>query len=405
MADSTHLVQEILAVLGDGCVILDRDGICQGPISASAPQIFEKDPMKLHFTQILGLTETEAPPVRDWFKFLFSKKVRFDDVSQLGPNKFKHSDSERAIGIHFKPIRNAAGEVEQVAMIATDLSSKMSEKKRMDQQQQESEMIIARYRNFPAFARCLELYQECVEHYAQFTQFSNEEKVEELRREIHSLKGILGICSIADLVQCVRKVESDFLAARKNKTLNTMSIKAMAQALRQGHEDFMMMNGELLSLGKFASLSYRAIEADKIEHFRTWLKTRSASAEILDRFSNYFYKMSLAEILEPLRMYTALQGARLQKPVEAQIECPEVFLEPQFLDSVLPAISKAITAAIQDSIEDVEERQTANKPREGQIKIRATFDNDRLKLVVEDDGKWGKKVPFEVEKNQQRKAS
>ncbi len=401
MIERSPLVEQLLNAMGDGCVVLNQEGLCQGAFSASAAKIFEKDPTNLHFTKILSLPEPEAGQMKDWFKFLFSKKTRFEDICTLGPTKYLHSNAELTIRIQFKPFRNASGEVENVAMIANDVSSTIAEKKRGEAQRQEAEMLIARYRNFPAFARCLELYQECVQHLDQFQDHKDNDKVEELRREIHSLKGILGICSLSDLVSTVKHVEQKFLDDRKNQNLSATATKSLAASLRKGHAAFMEEHAEALSLGRFAKDTYRVVHSEKIDHFRSWLKTMSASPEVVSRFSNYFCRMSLEEILEPLKMFAALQGARLQKPVAVQVECPEVYFEPTILDSVLPAISKAITSAIQDSIEDVEERQMADKPREGQILLAAAFEGDRLTVSVQDDGKLAKKVPFHVQEKQQ----
>lgn len=384
---SDMLIESILSGLGEGVLILNRHGICTNYVSKLAQVLFEENPIDRTLIQILRAKDEEAASLTEWYDFLYTFDAPFEEIASLGPKRFNHSDPRRHISLAFRPILNVEEKLEAVVMIATEVTAEIEANERAKKLLAESEMILQRYQNAPAFTRCLELINECISHLFVNPQIKIEsETVESLRRELHTLKGVLGIFSLTELIDVIHEIESAL--AKPNDQIDLTLLHQTGAQLREAYYRFFKVYRETLGLEYDRNQSGRLVSRYKIQNFLNLLKENHVSSEVTSQFVESFCKVQLIEFLRPLKLLATKQAMRLGKKVNVDIICSEeLIVEPGSIESFVDHLVHVINNSVDHGIESREDRKRANKPEVGRVEIKANLVDSDLLVSVTDDGR------------------
>lgn len=386
---SKRLTQNILKGLWEGFLILDRQGCCTNYVSKQAEVLLEFNPAGMSLGQILKTPAHELADLNEWYDYLFTFSAPFDEIASLGPSVFKHSAQDKFIALQFKPIYDLSGTLDSIVMILNDTSEQMEAKRNAEKLSAVSEMILQRYQNAPAFARCLELLHKCILHFTLSRDAKNPSTlVKDLRRELHTLKGVLGIFSLTDLNRAIHQIESNLAAAERNQEIDGEFLSLQGILLNEAYQSFFASYRETLGLEKDTSQGARIIHYSKIEGFQKTLKDSGADRQVIELFHSVFCKVKLCDFLRPLRMLALNQAGRLGKSLRVEIDCPEdLSVDPTSIESFLDHLTHVINNAVDHGIENRDEREWAGKPLDGLIEIKANIVGRELFVSVRDDGR------------------
>jgi len=97
--------------------------------------------------------------------------------------------------------------------------------------------------------------------------------------------------------------------------------------------------------------------------------------------------LPFASIVPRLERIVRGVAGRLGRPVELQVRGTEVSLDRSTLEDMIDPLQHILRNSIDHGIEDAAARRAAGKPPEGRIEIELSRRDDRVSLVVADDGR------------------
>ena len=97
--------------------------------------------------------------------------------------------------------------------------------------------------------------------------------------------------------------------------------------------------------------------------------------------------LPFASIVPRLERIVRDIASRLGRPVELQVRGTEVSLDRSTLEDMFDPLQHILRNSIDHGIEDAAARRAAGKPPEGRIEIELSRRDDRVSLVVADDGR------------------
>lgn len=97
--------------------------------------------------------------------------------------------------------------------------------------------------------------------------------------------------------------------------------------------------------------------------------------------------LPFASIVPRLERIVRDVAGRLGRPVELQVRGTDVSLDRSTLEDMIDPLRHILRNSIDHGIEDAEARRAAGKPAEGRIEIELSRRDDRVSLVVADDGR------------------
>jgi HPt (histidine-containing phosphotransfer) domain-containing protein len=379
-------IEQILQSLWEAFLVLDPQGHCSDFYSRSMETLLAGSPKGRHFTEILAVPEKDVAGLREWYRFLFTFNAPFEEIAGLGPTELNTVDPSKRIALAFRPVFDSTQTLQSVILIAQDVTIEHEIQLRNERLRMDSEMILQRYRHAAAFERSLELIHECIAHLRDAPQPLAASSAENLRRELHTLMGILGIFAMSDLTTAIRTIE-DNLAQLANP-IPPRLLSEQADILQQALQKFFASYSETLGLEKRRHQGRRIIAFQRIERFQTHLLDIASSAETLSLFKELFCKVQLSEFLLPLKLLAEKQALRLNKNIAVQLECPEdLMVDPAFIESFIDQLTRVIDFTVLHGIEERRERLAAQKPEEATLHIGARQIEQHLEVTIKDDGR------------------
>lgn len=383
------LIRDMLNSLPEGFMIFDRQGNCTSLVSRKALDLMEKNPEGMSLPASLGIHDSaEAESLLDWYNFLFEEKMPFEDLADLGPKRLNHSDPGRHIHLHFKPIRNEESRLHSVVMIAIDMTAEIQAIAEAELMRSRSEMILHRHQNPQGFFRCLELVEEGVQRARNLRASASLSpiEIEELQRDLHTLKGTLGMFSINGLRHLAHELEDKIKEAEMQGEVPGDLAAKVAQELEAAYQNFHQEHQKILSLDK-RKADQRQISGQGIQQFLAWVSQRPDAAEIAAQFRQDILFIPLSGMIETLMDGAQQTAKRVEKNLICHLDCPsDLRVDPQLLEG-FEVLVHLVSNAVDHGIESPDEREASGKAATGNLIFEARRSNQYLVLKFQDDGR------------------
>lgn len=383
------LIRDMLNSLPEGFMIFDRQGNCTSLVSRKALDLMEKNPEGMSLPASLGIHDpAEAESLLDWYNFLFEEKMPFEDLADLGPKRLNHSDPSRHIHLHFKPIRDEESRLHSVVMIAIDMTAEIQAIAEAELMRSRSEMILHRHQNPQGFFRCLELVEEGVQRARNLRASASLSpiEIEELQRDLHTLKGTLGMFSINGLRHLAHELEDKIKEAEMQGEVPGDLAAKVAQELEAAYQNFHQEHQKILSLDK-RKADQRQISGQGIQQFLAWVNQRTDAAEIAAQFRQDILFTPLSGMIETLMDGAQQTAKRVGKNLVCHLDCPsDLRVDPQLLEG-FEVLVHLVSNAVDHGIESPEEREASGKATAGNLVFEARRSNQYLILKFQDDGR------------------
>lgn len=387
----THnLIRDMLNSLPEGFLILDRNGVCTSLVSLKAHELLATNPEGKPLAEILGVAAgADVDSLKDWYSFLFEEKIPFEELSVLGPDRFRHPDPNRHVHLQFKPIRDDEGKLHSVVLVAVDMTAEIEARRQAEQMRHRSEMILHRHQNPQGFFRCLQLVEETIGTVRKATGFDEVPRatLEEVERALHTLKGTLGMFSVADLQALAHSIEDRIRQERENGVVTGQLLEKLIEELQGAYFTFRDENLETLSLDDNRPET-RPLSVAGIENFLSWLGRRADGAELVARFREEILREPLRNLLEPLGDRASQIAGHMGKQVACEVDCPpDLKVDPKFFEGFFEVLVHLVSNAVDHGLELPEERVSRGKPLSGTLLFSARRREDLLTLRIQDDGR------------------
>ncbi|RZA08987.1 MAG: hypothetical protein EOP11_03160, partial [Proteobacteria bacterium] len=159
----------ILNSLGQGFLLLGKDGLAQGIYSKACETLLETEPKGKALAEILKVPAEKVANFQEWYELLFQELMDFEDLAPLGPKFYAHS-AAKVISLEFKPVRDPGGAIEFVLMIATDLTKEVQATEKAKTVQAYANFVTSILQNKARFLSFVKEFRERIQECLRLTQ-------------------------------------------------------------------------------------------------------------------------------------------------------------------------------------------------------------------------------------------
>jgi signal transduction histidine kinase/HAMP domain-containing protein len=385
-------MSSLLSALPFGVFYFDREGTISKQRSKATDTLFPSFSSFAKIESLIqkykGLPESE---VRDTVKIVVDEMLPFASATDLLPAKFTIGvgATARIVNLSYRDQRSTDDKVDRVIVIAEDVTEKTFALRQNEYQTERVKRIsvastdIEGFREFSSEA--MALYEGALNSLrAPGIALTSQEKVtEKIKRDLHSLKGLLGVYEFAQCASAVHQIESSLAAPNELDSQPDMLVNLLLsqkEFLRQSFEI-----SEILGLKKNDSL--RQYDISKIEGIRR-TALQQKNTEIIDLVAR-LDQFPLSKVLGKYPAYceklAEQLGDKMVKVNFAPISSELANEEAQHLDAIFIHL---LRNSLDHGIESVEERLEVQKPEAGSIALSCARGSDNsLTFTIEDDGR------------------
>lgn len=383
-------LKAIMNSLGQGFLTFNDKGVCGDIYTKACESILEVNPQNKMIWEVLKLEENQIPHIKMWLQACFQENLPFDSLKDLGPSTYNHSENWH-ISLDFYPIRNENNKIIQVVMVATDKTKQIEAEIAMELEKQNSLMMIKLVKNKDQFVNFLESVEEKLSWFDQIS--SLEFDVEEVFRVLHTLEGEAGIFSVKKLVDASKSCQQILEPLKQHitaedKTIKQEFINELPQ-LRESYHSFLNENDELLNtFGVFDSDTLVSYTVKTVESYFQFLNTTPDIEIAIDRYDYEFRKTKVSELFKHFNEITSLVAEKTGKklnPIEFNNNDIKVY--PECFKPLVNSLVHVFRNAVDHGIESPEERRLLNKPEFGSISIESFEADNKVRIIISDDGK------------------
>jgi HPt (histidine-containing phosphotransfer) domain-containing protein/HAMP domain-containing protein len=192
--------------------------------------------------------------------------------------------------------------------------------------------------------------------------------------DLHTLKGNAGMIGFVRLAQACHALETEIEETRA--ALPPARFEALAQMFAESRQRVEALAGP--------RQDHMQVPPEELR----WLHGALASAEPAVARRVASWPLARVErILDQLGGHSKRIGERLGKPVEVQVDCPDIRLERRRFEGVWSSLVHAVRNAVDHGIEPRAEREKAGKAANGRVRLAGRAEPGVLRLTIEDDGR------------------
>jgi two-component system, chemotaxis family, sensor kinase CheA len=208
LEDLTIAIDAILESLGQALLYFNREGICAPVYSKACLTLLETDPKEKHIADVLRLNATEKDNFMSLMALLFDDSATampFAELVALAPQWYRHSKCLK-IALSYKPMRNPAGAITGLLLVATDITQKLETREKLAQKEEQVLRTLRIAGNRGGYVRYLHAFE------AAFKTIKSSNNLYDIKRDLHTLKGmakVFYLSTVADLLHEVEGAISD----------------------------------------------------------------------------------------------------------------------------------------------------------------------------------------------------
>ena len=373
----------LLSALPFGVFYFDRNGEISKQRSKSTDEIFANFTSYSNISGFLReLKGTHETQVKETLGIVVEELLPFASAVELLPSRLSVSGKgeEKVVDLSYRAQRGSDNKVERVIVIAEDVSEKMRALKEGEQQ-------AARVKRIASASKDMAGYREFVPEAQSFfaTAFAALEKpggLDEAKRDLHSLKGLLGLYELRDPAQLIHDLETSLAAPDvESRAESFVSLLASARVLFETQTDEIAR-----ILGMTEGQTLRQYDSLKIVKIRETIhrKKDTELTSLVASLDEFPISKVMAKYGPFCERLAEKLGDKLIAVEFADGSAEITYAEGQRLDSSLVHL---LRNCVDHGIETCDARVEAGKPENGTIALKAErLAGGKLRLTVSDNG-------------------
>ena len=378
--------------LGQALLYFDKDGICSPVFSNACLMLLEGNPSGRHITEVLHLGDAERDDFTPLIGLMFdadSTALSFGDLVALAPQFYRHSQGLH-IALSYKAMQGPTGALIGVLLVATDITQKIQAQEKLKQKEEQVLRTLRIAGNRSSFVHTLRSFQ------AVFATLETRHSVADIRRDLHTIKGMANVFYLHDMARLIHEVEDGLRAlpetgweqayaelCAKYRTRLDLSIdyarwlgrEIWGMEFESGDDILSVPSGDMARFAEdLRGMVEKGVSADEIE--RAFFE-RVASQTVHDLLG--FFETQVSYFAE-----TAGRQIRISHE-----KGDEVRIFPDFYRGFFDSLTHVARNIMDHAYEPAPLRAILNKPPELQVKIKYSYvgeARDKFRLVISDDG-------------------
>lgn len=378
-------IKSLLDNLGQAVIPINAKGVIQEGCTQNVENIFGQNPNGLSYMDLLQIPQKGRSAVQSWIELVFQEVMPFEDLAPLGPHLFVKDGL--SLRLEYRLIRDQDSKPLTILCLATDVSREVALQNEAEEERQKARMILNALRDKAGF-------QEFISEAKTQLQALNQEiispdpQIENLFRNMHTLKGLFASYHIVNLSQKAHELESDLDQLRGENSTHLSErnefLKQQFKKLKQNFDDFITQNRDILGMqeeksGKIVEWDHVLKILEQFDHVSPHqLKGQFVQFFVLEKIAPKF--MRYQATLEQLSQKTGKKfNFSIHDPENISVYLP---LYQAFIASWIHVFRNVAD----HGIELPEDRETIGKPPAGQVELYFSTRNDKILLELKEDG-------------------
>ncbi len=379
----------LLDSLDQGFLIFDESGDCWEITSKACEDVLETNPAGQKIWDVLHLPDSQREGFTKWLMTLFGEMLPFDDLVELGPQRFAHSKGKH-IELDYYPIRNQDEKIEALVLVATDITNLVEARQQAEKEKAHAGLILKMFQQKRSFLNFYEESQGLMSQLQALTALPQEKwNANDLFRVLHTLKGGAASFSIREITSLAHELEGLLPQLKEDpEAFSRPQWDAITHELTDRYSEFQNFVHHLLGETQYTNVSNVEVPRPDLirilDILESWSKTKDWAAQLKQHY-----------LMEPLKTSFEAYAHMTQKLAEqlGKRMAPLQFKNPEYRwvyephKSFVTSLVHVFRNAIDHGLETPEERRACGKSEEGLISIEVQDQGDNIQIKISDDGR------------------
>lgn len=349
----------------EGFLAFNKDYIISEQYSKECERIFEEDIKGKNALNLIFNSIENKEFIKRIFDDIFNEKdyLRKEVYLTFLPNELKIND--KYYKVKFKYIEYA----DLIMVILNNITGEKNLKLKIDEERETLKKIVSVVKNYDTFVLIIKEFEN-------FIIQNINSNFQSLLGSIHNYKGIFSQFHLNKLVNDLHNIENKIINNAINKTdleqiYNTLKVEIEKLESELGHNLDVILK----------------IPKIKIIELEEKVKELSGQDELLTEIKKLRYK-DLKDLIIPYIDYTKDLAKKLNKLISDPviISKDDILVDPEVFFDFTKSLINIFRNIIDHGIESPEIRIDQGKSEKGNIKIDLFKENDKINIIIEDDG-------------------
>jgi len=385
-------VKAMLESLGQGLLVFGEDGTCLPVSSKACLTLLEGDPAGRNIADVLRLDAEARSAFLPVISLMFggdTMALTFDELAPLAPASYAHSAGLR-IALSYRPMYNAAGNLMGVLVVATDVTQTAEAQEKLKAKELQVLRTLRIAGNRGNFVHLLGSFE------AVFATFASAHSLSEVKRDLHTLKGMSNVFYLHDMARLLHELEDRI--AHLPETGWQQGLRAIDTEYRTRIElgiDYVHWLGREIWGGDFETADdVISLDTTSLASFGTQLRQAVVAGATAGQIEKLFFEKVASQSVYSIMAFFETQLSYFaevaSKPLRIQhVAGDDVRIFGGFYRGFFDSLTHVARNIVDHAFEPSQIRELLGKPPELQVKIRIWYADaarESFCLSISDDG-------------------
>ena len=380
--DSHKQISLLLNNAGQGFLYFDKDMKIGEQYSKEVKRIFTQDVAHKNITKLLYEDESDAIFLETTLQdILKTDQFRQEILISLLQKEFFINNIY--VELEYKVLDD-----NRFMLIMTDITAKKELAQKIKDEQQILKMVVETVTLLDQFRSIKKDYEEFI---LNIDNYKNLNRLADLRKEIHTFKGLFAQKEMVHIVKKLHNFESLIDKSLKNSTIDQDILSITTQDMKSWLDLDMKIMINILGEDFFKQSNYLNIDKDKLEEIYeriVFYIDHKKDDDIVD-IAKDILTLQYSSILTLLKPYIKLVeqlSVKLDKYINPLVlECEDIYIPDNF-KPFINSLVHIFRNSVDHGIETLEDRYENGKDEYGTIKCIVKEDSDNIYINISDDG-------------------
>ncbi|PCI30028.1 MAG: hypothetical protein COB67_02855 [SAR324 cluster bacterium] len=395
VAERSQAIKELMDNSGQGFLTFEQDYKIGSEYSKAChsflgSEIAQKDVLTTLFE---GTQSKDPSAIRELLDLIFADISNLSLVEELLPKELKIN--QRILELEYRPIQTTGDNSRvKIMLILTDVTLQKQLAQQIKLDEERKEIIVKVATDKDGFIHFLHELEQQFDGVLSMLQVEpTQVDLDGLFRSFHTIKGGAASYALKDLSQKAHAIENQLTEFKNNQELlNVEQCSSLAQQTQQLRE---ILQKVLIDLNEILPAEERNSRESVFKVSQPKLeKLESRLAQLLgDRYSlevkkeiARLRKQPIAPLFKKYAIAAEELAVKLGKEIQVKFEGMEVDVSFEHLDPLFSVLIHLIRNSVDHGLETPDLRVMLGKQRVGQLTLKASLEENSLKLLVTDDG-------------------
>ncbi len=372
--------------IDEAFVVFDREGVCRESPARRGQELLGMDPKGRSIDEVLRVGTNQIENVRNWYQLLISDRFDFEETAARGPKSADFEGSDKMLKFRYHPMRSEDGTVKNIILTATDATTEVAATKEARLSNERANMILRIHENRGGFRPFLTAFEAMLTHLCNW----NGERVDDLKREVHTVKGaclLYGLNSLAEKIY-----ETELMIRESGLDPDLEFVRLQGAILEMEFKVWRVREMNLFTqLGVFADNSIE-VSMRKFSEIEDKFSRNPESAKIFQAIGRELLANELGDLIRDFQFHVNSTAVKLGKSARLEVDpiSDRVYLSPHVYIEVVRSLVHLFNNALDHGIESPQVRASRGKSETGSIRVRYQTITARekpwIQITIEDDG-------------------